>query len=53
MVLGGQVLAVPGEIEPGVGFAVLSITIGQFTKEMGFVSALGPGFAEVSTHGAG
>jgi len=44
-----QILAVMGEIEPGVRFAILAICVGQFTHKVGFVSPLCSCFPHVST----
>jgi hypothetical protein len=44
MLLVRDVTAIKREIERGIGFAILAITIGQLAYEVGFGPALGPSF---------
>ena len=49
---GVDVTAVFGKIEGAVGFAVLSVAVGELADEVGRITPLRPGLAQVQTNGA-
>src|SRR5262245_30568944 len=51
VVVGCEITAVAGEVEGGVGLAILTVAVGQLVDEMGLVSAFRPSFAEVRADG--
>ena len=52
MLVRGDVSAIMSKIKGGIGFRIFSVTIGEFTDEVRFISSFRPSLAEVHTDGA-
>ena len=50
MLFGCYEFTITREVERGISFAVLAITVREFADKMSFVPPLGPGFTEIQAN---